>query len=151
AIVLAFARQYPERVRSLWLLAPAGVGGATESDMFRRYRERGEYALFAETPEQFAGVMRVCFTRPPFGPYAVRHELARAASGNYALHTRIFRDLVGQPFTLEQAVAGLRTPALIVWGDQDRVLDVSGAEILHRALPCSRLITMPGVGHIPMI
>ena len=28
AIVLAFALRYPERVRSLWLLAPAGVGAA---------------------------------------------------------------------------------------------------------------------------
>ena len=33
----------------------------------------------------------------------------------------------------------------------DEVLDVSGAEVLHRALPCSRLVTMRGIGHIPMI
>ena len=150
-IVLEFARRYPERVQSLWLLAPAGVGNATESEMFRRHRERGEYPLFAETPDEYADVMRICFTRPPFVPYGVRHELARAASRNYALHTRIFRELIEQPFTLEQAVAGLETPALIVWGDQDRVLDVSAAAILRRALPGSRLVTMPGVGHLPML
>jgi len=151
AIVLTFARLHPARVGSLWLLAPAGIGNATESEMLRRHREHGEYPLFAATPDEYAGVMQICFTRTPFVPYCVRHELAIAAIRNYPLHTRIFRELVAQPFTLEQAVAGLPTPALIVWGDQDRVLDVSGAEVLHRALPASRMVTMPGVGHLPML
>ena len=151
AIVLAFAFRYPERAQSLWLLAPAGVGGAAESEMFRRYRERGEFPLFAETPEQFAGVMQICFTKVPFVPYSVRRELALTATRNYPLHTRIFRDLLGGPVAIEEIVAGLATPALIVWGDRDRVLDVSGAGILHRALPRSRLTIMPGIGHLPAI
>ncbi len=151
AIVLAFALLHPGRVRSLWLLAPAGVGAATESEMFRRYRERGEYALFAATTAEYDAVMRICFTRPPFVPYCVRHELALAASRNYALHTRIFRELLAGPTALEEMVAGLATPTLIVWGDRDRVLDVSGAAILRRSLPNSRLVIMPGLGHLPML
>ena len=149
--VVVLAALVVVRVQSLWLLAPAGVGNATESVMFRRHRERGDYALFAETPEQYDDVIRICFTRPPLMPYGVRRELALAACRNYPLHTRIFRDLVAQPFVIEQAVAGLPIPALIVWGDRDRVLDVSAAAILHRALPASRLVTMSGVGHLPMI
>jgi len=101
AIVLAHAQRRPERVASLWLLAPAGVGNAAESEMLRRHRERGEYALFARTLEEFGGVMRICFTRPPFVPYCVRREFALAASRNYALHTRIFRELVAKPFVAE--------------------------------------------------
>lgn len=151
AIVLAFAFRHPERAQSLWLLAPAGVGAAAESEMFRRYRERGEFPLFAETPEQFAGVMEICFTKPPFVPYSVRHQLALTATRNFPLHTRIFRDLLGGPFAIEEIVAGLATPTLIVWGDRDRVLDVSGATILHRALPRSRVTIMPGIGHLPAI
>jgi triacylglycerol lipase len=87
AIVLAFALRHPERVQSLWLLAPAGVGGAQESEMFRRHRELGEYALFAQTPAEYARVMAIVFARPPFVPYCVRHELTIAANRNYALHT----------------------------------------------------------------
>ena len=90
-------------------------------------------------------------TRPPFVPYCVRRELAGQAARNYALHTRIFRELVAVPFAIEEVVAGLPTPALIVWGDRDNVLDVSGAAILHRALPGSRLVVMPGIGHLPML
>jgi pimeloyl-ACP methyl ester carboxylesterase len=52
---------------------------------------------------------------------------------------------------LEARVKGLATPALIVWGDHDRVLNVASAEVLHKLLPGSRVIVMPGVGHIPML
>jgi len=151
AIVLGFALRHPDRVESLWLLAPAGGGGATEPDMFRRHREPGEYPLFAATPAEYDDVVAICFTRPPSMPYCVRHTLARAAVGNYELHTRIFRELLAGPFAIEEMVAGLATPALIVWGDRDRVLDVSGAEILRRALPGSQLVIMPGIGHLPML
>ncbi|HJQ82435.1 MAG TPA: alpha/beta hydrolase, partial [Candidatus Binatia bacterium] len=151
AIVLAFALRHPERVRSLWLLAPAGVAAAAESEMFRRHRERGEFALFARTPAEYAEVMRICFTRPPFVPHSVRRRLAGEAMRNWSLHTRIFGDLLAGASAIEEAVAGLAIPALIVWGEADRVLDVSGAEILHRALPQSRLVRMPDIGHLPMI
>jgi len=151
AIVLAFALRHPGRVASLWVLAPAGIGNAAESEMFRRHREHGEFPLFATTSAQYVDVMRICFTRPPFVPHSVRETLAAAAIRNYALHTRIFRELVARPFTLEQEVAGLPTPTLIVWGDEDRVLDVSAAEVLQGALPNARLVRMPGIGHLPML
>ncbi|WP_051361829.1 alpha/beta fold hydrolase [Solimonas soli] len=151
AIVLAFAKAHPERVASLWLLDPAGVGSAKESEMFRAYRENGQYLLFSKTPDDFPHVMALAMSRQPLVPWSVTHELALAAAANYQLHTRIFRDLTQELPHLEQDVAGLPTPTLIVWGEQDRVLDVSGAEILHQALPNSQVVLMPGIGHMPML
>lgn len=151
AVVLEFAHQHPERVQSLWLLDPAGVGSAKESEMFRAYREDGKLLLFSKTPADFAHVMSLAMSQQPPIPYSVKHELAIAAARNYDLHTRIFRDLTTELPHLEQDVTGLATPTLIVWGEQDRVLDPSGAEILHRALPNSQIVMMPGVGHMPML
>ncbi|MGH8446171.1 MAG: alpha/beta fold hydrolase [Solimonas sp.] len=151
AIVLAYAKLHPERVQSLWLLAPAGVGSAQESEMFRAYRERGEYLLFAKTPDDFPRVMSLVMNRQPPVPYSVIHELSVAAAANYELHTRIFRDLTAELPHIETDVQGLATPTLIVWGDKDRALDMSGAAILHQALPNSQLIVLPDIGHLPML
>ncbi|NKF24270.1 alpha/beta fold hydrolase [Solimonas marina] len=151
AVVLEFARLHPERVQSLWLLDPAGVGGAKESEMFRAYREDGKMLLFAKTPDDFVKVMHLAMNQPPVLPYSVTHELAIAAANNYALHTRIFRELTATTPHLETDVAGLATPTLIVWGEQDHVLDPSGAPLLHEALPNSQVVLMPGIGHMPML
>jgi pimeloyl-ACP methyl ester carboxylesterase len=52
---------------------------------------------------------------------------------------------------LEVTLSGLPVPTLILWGASDRVLQVSGAGILKSAMPKAKLVTMEGVGHLPMI
>ena len=43
----------------------------------------------------------------------------------------------------------VRQPALIVWGEQDRLLPVRLAPKLASALPNSELVLMSDVGHVP--
>ena len=43
----------------------------------------------------------------------------------------------------------VRQPALVVWGEQDRLLPVRLAPKLARALPNSELLLMSDVGHAP--
>ena len=52
---------------------------------------------------------------------------------------------------LESRVARLDTPALIVWGAEDRVLNPKGAEAMRAFMPNARAVVMPGIGHLPMV
>jgi pimeloyl-ACP methyl ester carboxylesterase len=45
----------------------------------------------------------------------------------------------------------IRAPTLLVWGERDTLVPLSLAGEWHRAVPCSRLVVMPGVGHVPMV
>ena len=40
-------------------------------------------------------------------------------------------------------------PTLLVWGDKDRAVGISSADSLQAVLRCSRLVVVPGAGHIP--
>src|SRR3546814_20646826 len=93
AVVLEFAHRHPERVQSLWLLDPAGVGSAKESEMFRAYREDGKLLLFSKTPDDFAHVMHLVMSKLPQILYSVTHDLAIAAAQKYDLTKTIFRHL----------------------------------------------------------
>jgi pimeloyl-ACP methyl ester carboxylesterase len=42
-------------------------------------------------------------------------------------------------------------PALILWGAGDRHTPLASAEALHGELPGSRLVTIPGAGHLPQL
>jgi pimeloyl-ACP methyl ester carboxylesterase len=46
---------------------------------------------------------------------------------------------------------GLPVPTLITWDDHDRLLDVSGAEILKAPIPDAEVIVMKHTGDAPMI
>ena len=41
--------------------------------------------------------------------------------------------------------------ALILWGDNDRVLHMSGAKILESVMPNAKSVIMKNVGHVPMV
>lgn len=53
------------------------------------------------------------------------------------------------PFTAEQ-VASITAPALIIWGQEDALIPVGAADWYHQALPNSTILTLPGIGHLPM-
>ena len=46
---------------------------------------------------------------------------------------------------------GIRAPTLLVWGERDALVPLSLAAEWRRAVPSSRLVVLPGVGHIPMV
>jgi pimeloyl-ACP methyl ester carboxylesterase len=49
-----------------------------------------------------------------------------------------------------EKISTIRKPTLIIWGDQDRLIDVSNAYRFQRDIPGSQLLVIPGSGHVPM-
>ena len=47
-------------------------------------------------------------------------------------------------------IATLKMPVLILWGAEDRLIPLSAGEWFAQAIPASKLIVYPGIGHIPM-
>lgn len=51
--------------------------------------------------------------------------------------------------TLRHLLPGVRTPTLVVWGDEDTIVPKNSGELYARAIPRARLVTIPGSGHMP--
>ena len=62
----------------------------------------------------------------------------------------IFADIQRSPL-LTDRLGELQVPALILWGDQDALIHVSGAERWHALIPDSQLTVWEGIGHMPML
>jgi pimeloyl-ACP methyl ester carboxylesterase len=148
-IAMTWAALHPEEVESLWLLDPAGVWSVPPRAL-EAYRKRmGREPLLVRSGAELKQTLDFAMSRPLFIPQPMIDVLARPRIKNYDLESRILRQIRAD--SMERRVQGLATPALIVWGAEDHVLDPASAEVLHKLLPNSRLIIMPGVGHIPML
>jgi pimeloyl-ACP methyl ester carboxylesterase len=80
-------------------------------------------------------------------------ELSRAPGHRAILDATMARTMGGQDpdATATQAkLAGIRAPTLILWGEADELVAPAGAKRFAAAIPGARLVTYPGVGHIPM-
>lgn len=147
-IALTYAALFPAEVKSLWLLAPGGVWSAPPSEMRKRIEGSARNPMIVRNEEEFAQLVAGVTAVPLPIPRRFLDVVAQERIRNHALEERIFKQLAAD--SVEARVRGLRTPALIVWGAQDRVLHPGSAGILNMLLTRSEVVLMPGVGHLPM-
>jgi pimeloyl-ACP methyl ester carboxylesterase len=148
-----YAARYPGELKSLLLIAPGGVASSEPSEMFQLLKDGMPNPLVAGSPEDYEHLLDFVFVKRPFIPRAIEKYLIREAMEHQPLNSKIFKQLLTSRDVppLEQLLNGVPIPTLIVWGTGDRVLHVSGAKILKRAMPKAEVAVMNGVGHLPMI
>ena len=145
-----FASEYPGKVKSLALFNPAGVSSAFQSDMWRRYTETGEIALVYGTKEGFEDILRLLFYRVPPVPAAFKTYFAELGASNSAFYGKVLRDLEqGGRCQLEPRLSRVEARTLVVWGANDRILHVSGAEIFRKRLKNVKVLILDQCGHAP--
>jgi len=59
---------------------------------------------------------------------------------------RMRQVVLRDPVPLLKTIAA---PTLLIWGDRDAMVPVANAQDYLQALPRARLVTLPGVGHLP--
>lgn len=150
-IAARFALRYPERVRSLWLLAPGGVESAAPSKLDRLIEQGHENPLYVDSPEDFDRLMDFAFEKEPYVPGPIKDYLARRAMQNRQFNAMVSQQLQADTRALEDELKGLSVPTLVMWGKQDRLLHVSGAGILASAMPDAQSVILGETGHVPMM
>ena len=148
----AYAFLYPGSLKSLILIAPGGVVSSNPSEMYTALNQGKPNPLIARTVEEYERLLIFVFVKPPFIPLPIKQVLIQEAMSHQALNTHIFKQLRSPDRSpLETLLAGARTPCLIIWGNQDRVLHVSGAKILETTMKNGQAQIMDKVGHLPML
>jgi pimeloyl-ACP methyl ester carboxylesterase len=91
--------------------------------------------------------------KTPYIPGTIKRYFANQAIHHSPLNKKISRQIkADDDFTpLEESLQHSRMKTLILWGDSDRVLHVSGANVLASAMHNAKSIVMNQVGHVPML
>jgi pimeloyl-ACP methyl ester carboxylesterase len=145
-----FAATHPQRTDKLVLVAPDGFA----SPGF-------EYGKATEVPAVL-GLMRhvlpkavlrmnlaPAYADPAFLTDALTtryHDLMLAPGGRDAMFKRLQQTVLTDPRPL---LATIAAPTLLVWGEADAMIPVAHAQDYLGAVQGSRLVSLPGVGHLP--
>lgn len=149
-LAAVYSARYPTDVISQWLLAPAGVAAAEPSELFS-YLERGENPLLIGDVSDFKRLMDLCFTKTPYVPRSFQRCLCERNMRERDFNDKIFSEMFVEPPSLETELTGSVTKTQILWGDNDRILHVSGAALLAKMINGAQSIVMPQMGHCPML
>ena len=145
------AHAHPEQVRSLLLLNNGGIDAPNRSELMLALG-RGENPLILDSPDDFDRLLAFVSHKPPFVPWPAKGVLAETAYEHAAFNRYVFLALMDARYVpLEPLLGDIRQPVLIVWGEFDRVLDVSSIEVMKPLLPQAQVIVMRDTGHLPML
>jgi len=149
-IASAYAARYPDEVITLGLIAPHGMVEPEPSELFRDV-SKGDNWLVATTRQEFDRLLNNVFARRPYAPKAVLNYLADHTIRNSAKSAKIFAEMQTNDPPLADRLPNITAPSLIIWGDQDRVLHVSSADLFRQGIKSSEVMIIPGSGHMPLV
>ncbi len=143
-IAASFALHFPATVDKLVLVDAAGLWGnaaALPIDLRvstrQHLREVFEF-LFYDKSLATDGLIDLAY----------QQHLERG--DGYTIHN-LLQNLPDGREWLDQSIAGLNVPTLIVWGEQDAMIPVGTAQNFQRLIPGSRLEIIPECGHLPAL
>lgn len=156
AISTLYASRYPHQLASLTLMNAAGMDAPHPSE-FMQALAQGHNPLIATDEASFEARWDMLMSQPPLLPWPLRPAMIRQTLARQSLNEAIFagmlatrEQLAGDDFG-QQLRTQAQMPVLILWGEEDRILDVSAAAVFKEHLPQAETGIFPGVGHLPMI
>lgn len=145
-LALAFAQRHPDLVRSLVLMsAYAGWGGSLSEDEAHR-RLALAMANTRRSAEEWVPAMLDTLL-PPGSSDSLEQELTTMLSEYHPAATRIALTAFAGA-DLRPALAEIDVPTLLIYGELDARSPRAVWEPIHETIPDSRLVVIPGVGHM---
>jgi len=145
AVCLVLADRVPQRVRSLTLIGPAGIGQKINADFIRGF-------MTASSREQLEPLLGLLFADPAFVTPALIEQLLRPkqrAGAAEALARIAGSRYSGTPSGGPLRDVAGRVPTLVIWGAEDAVIPPPApAEF---AAPGVELHVLSGRGHMVQI
>lgn len=149
-IAAVYTASYRPKVLSLALIDTAGVKAPKLSEMELQMK-RGKVPLLIRSQADFDNALGLMFYRPPKLPGRVKQLMAEVAIAQEPFSAKIYQDISSRPAPMEPLMKRFRVPVLVIWGEQDRVVDLSSAAVLGQGIPAAQVAIIKNCGHAPMI
>ena len=153
-----FSAQYPERIKTLWLISPFGVVDSEKSEMFSAIKNGQNPVILPRTELEFIQLLDFLFVETPYIPTPIIKHLAMKSEKRIDLNTKIYDQIhrmgnkeANPESPLDEVLKNYRGPVLVSWGEKDRILHVSGATSLKKITPEVKVNIMKNIGHLPMM
>ncbi|MGP8154946.1 MAG: alpha/beta fold hydrolase [Smithella sp.] len=151
AIAGNYAATYPEMIESLALFDSAGVVAPTNSELIL-LMEKGEKPFFVKDVNDYDKLFKLAWVNPPEFPSFIMKYLAKKAVKEAPFNEKIWNDMISSDIVdLENKLDKITVPTLILWGDSDKIIDISSVPIFEKGIKNSKSVIIKECGHLPMM
>jgi len=150
AVAAAMTLEYPERVHSLTLVAATGLRMPVPSAL-QRHIQAGHNPFVVQDEQGYPAFLRFVLERVPPIPGPLMRVMARRFVARRAMNEKILAELIEDDLDLTDRLGEIEVPTMVLWGDRDRLIDLSVGRAYHEGIADSRLVVLHGIGHCPQV
>jgi len=151
AVAIAFTNKYKGDIKTVALLGgPAGLGTWTPEIM--KIYETGSNPFIPLTVKEFNEEMKLLFYQPPSIPKERINKIIAGYKRNLNKNISIFNIFNLSLYNfLYNLNINFNKPTLIVWGKEDKVMNVIDAKNAQKKIQGSQLVILENAGHLIMV
>ena len=155
AVASLYAAQYFFDVQSLLLIDSAGVFKTTQSPYLKDPTLLRN--LVVSKPGDFDNLMKIAMYNVPFIPSMLKQEQEKVMMSHADNTRKVIEQLIKMygyytPETFALAARSIEAPTLIIWGKQDKIIDVNVVPELKGLIKnAEEPVILPNVGHTPIL
>ncbi|KAK2861683.1 hypothetical protein Q5P01_001216 [Channa striata] len=150
-----YAATYPKFLSSVTLICPAGLVYPKDSEFVTRLKDmennqkQDPIPLIPTNLHQLEDMIKLCIHKPWSFPRQMMQGFLDNRIPNNGFYREVFMELLGEKsrHLLQENLHLITSPLQVIWGKEDRVLDVSGADVLRGAVPGCKLELLDSCGH----
>ncbi|OGP67169.1 MAG: hypothetical protein A2W27_02775 [Deltaproteobacteria bacterium RBG_16_44_11] len=145
-----YAVRYPDEIISLGLFDAGGVM-PLEKNVIMKMMGKGENPIVLKNSGDWPRIMGLVFVNPPSLPYPLKKVFIQKALANRNFYEKALKEIKPDFFSLEKNLPKIKAPTLILWGDQDKILDISSVPVFEKGLKNHKTVIMKDCGHVPQV
>ena len=155
SIATVYASQYPFDTQSLFLINSAGLYKMGNTPYTKDPQALKD--LIVSKPGDLQDVSKQLMQNPPVIPYQLRHAqekllISRAEQTNKSIDQVVMLNRIYTPETFARLTRTVEAPTLILWGKQDRIINVEVVKELHALLKrAEKPVILNNVEHMPLL
>ena len=145
-----YAVRYPDEIISVGLFDATGVRYSGNS-LVKKMMEGGENQFAIKDSNDMQRMRAFFFVNPPSFPYPINKLMLKTYLTNRQFYEKEAKEIFPDFYSLEKDLPNIKAPALIIWGDQDKIVDISSVPVFEKGLKNHKTVIIKDCGHVPMM
>lgn len=149
-IVGIYAGKHGDMVSSIVLACPGGINSPKITQFIEKSRGNHEHnLLLPRNAKEMKEMLRLAIYHDVKISDHIAAALLKLREHRIPVHKKVFRDLIdnSQHFLLDSVLENIKVPVLCVWGEHDKILHVSGSEVIKKRIKNSEVHIVERCGH----
>ncbi|WP_299149719.1 alpha/beta hydrolase [uncultured Acinetobacter sp.] len=155
SIATVYAAQYPFDTQSLFLVNSAGIYKLSNTPYTKDPHALKD--LIVTKPGDLEGISKQLMQNPPVLPYQLKYAqekllISRSEQTSKSIDQVVMLNRIYTPESFARLTRTVEAPTLILWGKQDRIINVEVVKELYSLLKRAETpVILNNVGHMPIL